>query len=113
MGRLFRRGIDIKPKTARANPARKKHIPLRTCIACREKKSKRELLRIVRTTEGAIQVDDTGKLNGRGAYICRKASCWQPGLTSTRLAQALKVEFSNADRQALYDQLAKTLDVTP
>lgn len=54
-----------------------KRIPLRTCVACRESKDKRELLRIVRTPEGEILTDETGRLNGRGAYCCKKKECFE------------------------------------
>ncbi|MDM8529345.1 YlxR family protein, partial [Anaerolineales bacterium HSG24] len=54
-----------------------KHQPQRICIACRQKIDKRLLLRIVRTPEGEFIVDPTGKVNGRGAYICQQPACWQ------------------------------------
>ena len=52
-----------------------KKIPLRTCIACREEMSKRDMLRIVKNAEGEIRLDFSGKLPGRGAYICDKEAC--------------------------------------
>lgn len=52
-----------------------KKIPLRMCTGCREMKPKKELIRIVRTAEGELRVDATGKLNGRGAYLCKSAEC--------------------------------------
>ena len=55
-------------------PAQKK-IPMRTCIACREEKPKKEMLRIVRNAAGEIRLDLSGKLTGRGAYICNSAAC--------------------------------------
>jgi|YNPMSStandDraft_1061717.scaffolds.fasta_scaffold56970_2 predicted RNA-binding protein YlxR (DUF448 family) len=57
-----------------------KHIPLRTCVACRAVRAKRELIRIVRTPDGRICVDSTGKMNGRGAYLCRNRRCWQSAI---------------------------------
>lgn len=72
---------------------RQKHRPQRTCIACRETKDKRDLIRIVRTPTGTLIIDPTGKANGRGAYLCRQASCWEKGLQKQRLAQALKVNL--------------------
>ncbi len=68
---------------------RRKHVPLRSCIACRQKGAKRGLIRIVRTPEGAIEIDPTGKAPGRGAYLCRKQQCWQDALQPHRLAKAL------------------------
>lgn len=72
---------------------RQKHRPQRTCIACRETKDKRDLIRVVRTPTGTLIIDPTGKANGRGAYLCRQASCWEKGLQKQRLAQALKVNL--------------------
>ena len=81
---------------------RHKHKPQRTCIACRKAKDKRELVRVVRTPEKNVVVDVTGKANGRGAYVCRQAACWEKGLTKERLAQALKVNLSSEDVAALH-----------
>ena len=78
-----------------------KHIPLRTCIACRQTRAKRELVRIVRTAEGEIRIDGTGKQVGRGAYLCRAPECWQAGLNSKKLEQALKGSVSGIDRGRL------------
>lgn len=75
---------------------RVKHIPQRTCVGCREVLSKRQMVRIVRTAEG-VQVDPTGKLAGRGAYLHDKRSCWVRGLKGA-LAHALKAELTNDDR---------------
>ncbi|MBI5031306.1 MAG: YlxR family protein [Chloroflexi bacterium] len=77
-----------------------KHIPQRTCIACRTVRSKRELARIVRTVDSHVQADLTGKKSGRGAYLCRQRECWQAVLDHpSRLGQALKLEtpLSNED----------------
>ncbi len=76
---------------------RKKHKPQRTCIACRETQEKRTLIRIVRTPEGSVIVDDTGKQNGRGAYLCKQQICWEKGLKGKLLANALKVKISDED----------------
>jgi len=67
-----------------------KHIPQRTCIACRTVRAKRELLRIVRDSAGRVHADPTGKQAGRGAYLCRARECWEQMLHSPRqLTQAL------------------------
>ena len=62
-----------------------KKIPMRKCIGCNESKSKKELVRIVRSPEGEISVDTTGKKNGRGAYICNDAECLRKARKSKRL----------------------------
>ncbi len=70
-----------------------KHVPIRTCIACRTQRPKRELIRIVRTPEGEVHVDPTGKAKGRGAYLCPDVTCWERVLKrNTILSHALKVE---------------------
>lgn len=81
-----------------------KHIPQRTCVGCREVLAKRSLMRIVRTTRG-IQLDPSGKIDGRGAYIHNKRSCWERALKGA-LTHALKAEFSEQDYQVLRDYLS-------
>jgi predicted RNA-binding protein YlxR (DUF448 family) len=85
--------------------SRVKHIPQRTCIGCRETLPKRELMRIVRTSEG-VRYDSTGKLEGRGAYLHNKRSCWEQALKGS-LAHALKAELSQMDRDYLNQILSK------
>jgi predicted RNA-binding protein YlxR (DUF448 family) len=85
---------------------RRKHIPQRTCIGCRQVKAKRELVRVVRTPEGALVVDETGKQNGRGAYLCPCASCWEAALKDDRLGKALKIQIGDEEKKMLYDFLA-------
>ena len=80
---------------------RRKHVPLRSFIACREKLPKRELIRIVRTPEGALEVDPKGKRAGRGAYLCRKRQCSETELTAGRLSQALKAKVTASEAEAL------------
>lgn len=80
---------------------RTKHVPLRTCIVCREKSNKRTLIRIVRTEQG-VQVDLSGKLNGRGAYLCDQPGCWERALSSDVLSRALRSSLSAADRDRLH-----------
>ncbi len=76
-----------------------KHIPQRTCVGCREVLAKKELIRIVRTSEG-ILVDPTGKLNGRGAYIHLQKECWERALKGS-LSKALRTDLSEQDRKYL------------
>jgi predicted RNA-binding protein YlxR (DUF448 family) len=86
---------------------RKKHKPQRTCVACREIKDKRDLIRVVRTPTGQIVLDPTGKANGRGAYLCRTGACLEKGLQKGRLARALKVTLSMEEMQALQVEFLK------
>ncbi len=83
-----------------------KHIPLRTCIACRETKSKRELLRVVRTPDQHILIDATGKKSGRGAYLCARLSCWEQALKHKKLEHEFETTISVEDRLALDDYVA-------
>ncbi|MFQ6101860.1 MAG: RNase P modulator RnpM [Anaerolineae bacterium] len=77
---------------------RRKHVPQRTCVACRTVRPKRELVRIVRPSptgaEGAVMVDETGKRSGRGAYLCRQRDCWETALARRQLERALKVTLT-------------------
>jgi predicted RNA-binding protein YlxR (DUF448 family) len=82
---------------------KRKHVPQRTCVGCREILPKRTLIRIVRTAE-AVQIDPTGKLAGRGAYLHNQRSCWERGLKGV-LAHALKTELSEEDRKYLFDYM--------
>ncbi|HNT74612.1 MAG TPA: YlxR family protein [Anaerolineae bacterium] len=74
-------------------PKRQKHIPERTCIVCRQPRPKRELVRVVRTPEGDVLVDESGKKNGRGAYLCRQRCCWQQALKGNALNRALRINL--------------------
>jgi predicted RNA-binding protein YlxR (DUF448 family) len=80
---------------------RRKHIPQRTCIACREKKDKRLLTRIVRTPSDGVVIDRTGKRNGRGAYLCSHESCWDRALNGQVLDKALKTEVTAEEKRLL------------
>lgn len=84
-------------------------VPQRTCIACRSTTGKRELVRVVRSLEGTVEVDLTGKKAGRGAYLCRRPECWEAGLKKDRLANALKTTLSKEDRQRL-SEFAESLE---
>ena len=83
---------------------RRKHVPQRTCVGCREVLPKRTLIRIVRHGE-KVQVDPSGKLSGRGAYLHNQRSCWERGLKGA-LAHALKTELTDVDRETLKAYIA-------
>ena len=97
----------VENKT-KQQPKRPKHVTLRTCVACKETKSKRELLRIVRTPDSHIVLDATGKKSGRGAYLCARLSCWEIALKKKRLEQEFEMVIPEEDRPAL-DAYAATL----
>ena len=77
--------------------SKKKHVPQRTCVACRKKYAKRELVRIVSAGEGSVVIDETGKHNGRGAYLCRSQICWKRALDTGILDRALRVTLNSED----------------
>lgn len=70
-----------------------KKIPQRQCMGCRERKAKRELIRVVRTPEGAVTLDFGGKMNGRGAYLCPNPECLKKAIRSKALDRSLEVEI--------------------
>ena len=86
---------------------RRKHIPQRTCVVCRETNAKRTLTRIVRTTGEGVQMDLSGKKNGRGAYLCNQLSCWQNAVESNVLEKALRTTLTPDDRQRLREAMAR------
>ncbi|HEY85069.1 MAG TPA: YlxR family protein [Chloroflexi bacterium] len=88
---------------------KKKHRPQRTCIACREVKDKQALLRIVRTSEQRIVVDETGKAQGRGAYLCKQVACWQKALDRGIIGRALKAPLTDQDAEALRQYASEIL----
>lgn len=86
-------------KPTKPSSGRPRHVPQRTCVACRETEAKGALVRLVRTADGVF-ADPTGKQPGRGAYLHAQPSCWEPGLRHS-LAGALRTSLSEADVQRL------------
>ena len=72
-----------------------KKVPIRMCSGCRQAKPKRELIRVVRTPDGNIIVDKTGKVSGRGAYLCKNEECFKKSVKSKALSRALEVNISD------------------
>lgn len=85
------------------NQPRQKHVPQRMCVICRETNAKRTLTRIVRTSETHFDVDPTGRVSGRGAYICDNPSCWEKSASTGALARALRVTPDEESIQQLKD----------
>lgn len=88
------------PRKRKQQP-RQKHIPQRTCIACKQVRPKRELIRVVRTPEGHIELDPTSKKSGRGAYVCARRSCWDIALKKGKLEREFETQLTAEDRAAL------------
>lgn len=83
------------------------HIPQRTCVACRQAQPKGELLRLVRTPQGEIVVDITGKAAGRGAYVCRTERCAEQAVKQKKLARALGIPVGEELLEAIKSALAE------
>ena len=84
-----------------------KKIPQRQWMGCRERMDKKALIRVVRTTDGNVQLDFSGKLNGRGAYICPKADCLKKARKSKALDRSLEVPIP----EEVYDRLEREIEV--
>jgi uncharacterized protein len=90
---------------------RPKHIPQRTCIACRKVEPKRGLRRLVRIDGNRVAIDPSGKRAGRGAYLCNERRCWEAALKRTVIERALKIaELEPEDRQMLVAHAATLPD---
>lgn len=81
-------------------------VPLRKCIGCQEMKSKKEMLRILKTTEGPIELDTTGKKNGRGAYLCYSKDCFLKAVKNKGLERSLKMSIP----KTVYEELEKEIE---
>ncbi len=85
-----------------------KKIPMRKCIGCNESKPKKELVRVVKSPEGEISVDLTGKKSGRGAYICPNAECLKKARKSRRLERLFETEIPDS----IYEEAERVLSET-
>ena len=83
-----------------------KKIPQRQCMGCRERKDKRAMLRVVRGTDGTVSLDFSGKLNGRGAYVCPDAEC----LKKAQRSRALERCLETAIPQEVYDRMVREME---
>ncbi|MHB1132645.1 MAG: RNase P modulator RnpM [Chloroflexota bacterium] len=86
---------------------RPKHIPQRLCIVCREQRPKRELVRVVRNLAGEVEIDPTGKKSGRGAYLCRRRTCWETADKKRSLEHALQTTIGPENRATLQQFVAE------
>jgi len=83
-----------------------KKIPQRQCMGCRERKNKNDMIRVVRKTDGEVSLDFSGKLNGRGAYVCPDPECLKKAIKSKALERSLEVEIP----QTVYDRLSAEME---
>ena len=93
---------------ARGSP---RHVPQRTCVACRQTDAKRQLVRIVRV-DGHALVDPTGKRAGRGAYLCTSSACWQTALRKNVLQHALKIDTLPEEDLQVLNEYAERLSTS-
>ncbi len=78
-----------------------KQIPVRQCTGCRQMKPKNELVRVIKTPDGEICLDKTGRKNGRGAYLCPDLTCYQKAVKSKGIERSLKCEIPNEIYEAI------------
>ncbi|MBR2924448.1 MAG: YlxR family protein [Clostridia bacterium] len=90
-------------------PVKPRKIPMRMCVGCREMKPKKELLRVVRSPEGEVSLDATGKKAGRGAYCCYQAECLGRALKQGQLSRQLEVQLTPEVEQSLRDTMQQLL----
>lgn len=83
-----------------------KKIPQRQCVGCGENKNKKEMMRVIKTTEEEILLDETGKKNGRGAYICKNIDCLNKAIKNKGLERSLKTQIP----KPVYDELLKEME---
>ena len=83
-----------------------KKIPLRQCIGCGEMKSKKEMMRVLKSAEGEISLDTTGKKNGRGAYLCYSGECLKKAIKSKGLERSFQMKIP----QEIYDTLTREFE---
>jgi len=83
-----------------------KKIPMRQCVGCRDMKEKKEMMRIIKTPEGEILLDVTGKQNGRGAYICARQECLAKAIKS----KGLERSFKQSMPQDVYERLEREME---
>ncbi len=86
-------------------PMKEKKVPMRMCVGCREMKPKKELIRVVRSAEGAVSMDATGKKPGRGAYVCRSAECLRRAIRQKQLERAFECALTDEVKEALVAEL--------
>ncbi len=97
------------PMSAAGTPSRPRRAPQRTCVNCGSTTAKRELIRLVRAPNGAVEPDPTGKRPGRGAYLCHNPECWERAAKKGRLENALRTKLSAEARAALLQYGAERL----
>ena len=96
-----------------ARGTRPRHVPQRTCVACRQTSAKRQLVRVVRAPDSSVTIDPSGKRSGRGAYLCDSPACWDAALKRGVLPRALKIETIGDDDLQNLKAYAERLERAP
>ena len=91
---------------------KEKKVPMRMCVGCREMKPKKELLRVVKSPEGVVSIDATGRKPGRGAYVCRSAECLKRAIKQKQLERAFECALGEETRAQLVQEL-ESLEAAP
>lgn len=84
-----------------------KKIPMRMCVGCRQMKEKKEMIRVLRTQEGEICIDTTGKKNGRGAYVCKNSQCLQMAVRNHGLERSFKMSIPKETAELLEKEMER------
>lgn len=100
----------VNAQRKRGKGPRPRHVPVRTCVMCREQDAKRGLIRIVRSPDGAVAIDPTGRANGRGAYLCHKPACWERATRADVLSKALNIDLPADVREELRKYAVEHID---
>ncbi len=82
-----------------------KKVPMRKCVGCGERREKKELIRVLRTPEGEVLLDASGRANGRGAYLCRSAACLQKAVKNRGLSRALEMDIPGEVLESLQKEM--------
>ena len=83
-----------------------KKVPMRMCVACREMKPKKELIRVIRTPDNEVRIDAAGRQNGRGSYLCPSSACFMKARKTGAFARALKINIPDE----IYDHLMEEIE---
>ena len=86
---------------------KEKKIPMRKCVGCGQMKPKKELIRVIRTPEGEVLMDATGRANGRGAYLCRSSGCFEKAVKTKSLQRSLEVPIDQDTLTKLQEAIGK------
>lgn len=94
--------MTISKDDSKGQQLRRKHVPQRSCVACRQVRDKRNLVRLI-LAAGTVEIDIKGKKPGRGVYLCSQRQCWELGLKGNRIEYGLRTRLSSENRRMLLE----------